>query len=44
VKPVPIKYKNLPPKEAIDYFRRKGYALGFDWQDQIEPAPNYDKK
>jgi SPP1 gp7 family putative phage head morphogenesis protein len=23
----------LPPKEAIEFFRRKGYAFGFAWQD-----------
>jgi len=28
-----IKFKNLPPKEAIAYFERKGYALSFAWQD-----------
>lgn len=24
---------NLPPEEAIAWFRRKGYRLGFDWRD-----------
>ncbi|MDR1063061.1 MAG: minor capsid protein [Azoarcus sp.] len=24
---------NLPPKDAIDYFRRKGTHLSWDWQD-----------
>lgn len=23
----------LPPKEAIDYFQQKGYAIGFDYRD-----------
>ncbi|MDE9466877.1 phage head morphogenesis protein [Xenorhabdus bovienii] len=23
----------LPPKEAIDYFQRKGYAIGFNWHN-----------
>jgi len=28
-----IEFKNLPPKEAIAYFEKKGYAIGFDWRD-----------
>lgn len=28
-----IDLKPLPPEEAIDAFRRKGYALTFDWRD-----------
>lgn len=24
---------DLPPKEALDFFRAKGYATGFNWQD-----------
>ncbi len=31
--PDKITYKALPPKEAIDYFRKKGYKIGFDWRD-----------
>jgi SPP1 gp7 family putative phage head morphogenesis protein len=23
----------LPPEEAIEYFRRKGFEIGFDWRD-----------
>lgn len=33
-----LELKPLPPKEAIEYFRQKGYALSFDhrdvWQEQ----------
>lgn len=25
--------KPLPPKEAVDFFRKKGYKIGFHWQD-----------
>lgn len=25
----------LPPKEAVEYFRRKGYRLSFAWQDLL---------
>jgi len=28
-----LKIKPLPPKEAVDYFRKKGYQTGFSWQD-----------
>ncbi|WP_052494012.1 phage minor head protein [Nitrosospira sp. NpAV] len=28
-----IQLKALPPKEAIAYFRQKGYKIGFNWQD-----------
>ncbi len=28
-----IELKALPPKEAIEYFRQKGYQIGFNWQD-----------
>lgn len=28
-----IKLESLPPKEAIEFFRQKGYKIGFDWQD-----------
>ena len=24
---------NVPPQEAIEHFRRKGFAIGFDWRD-----------
>jgi len=30
---VEIDLQPLPPAEAIEYFRRKGYAIGFDWRD-----------
>ncbi len=28
-----IELKALPAKEAIDYFRQKGYLIGFSWED-----------
>lgn len=28
-----IAFKLLPPAEAIDYFRQKGYRIGFDYRD-----------
>lgn len=28
-----IRLEALPPREAIEYFRQKGYAIGFNWQD-----------
>lgn len=28
-----IELKPLPPQEAIEFFRQKGYAIGFDWRD-----------
>ncbi|MBF0249954.1 MAG: minor capsid protein [Alphaproteobacteria bacterium] len=28
-----IEFHNLPPKEAVAYFERKGYAVSFAWQD-----------
>lgn len=28
-----IDLKALPPAEAVDYFRKKGYRLSFDWRD-----------
>lgn len=31
--PDPISFKPLPPKESVDYFRKKGYKIGFDWRD-----------
>jgi SPP1 gp7 family putative phage head morphogenesis protein len=31
--PMALEFKNLPPKEAIAAFERKGYTFGFDWQD-----------
>lgn len=31
--PGKLQLKPLPPKEAIDYFRKKGYKIGFDWRD-----------
>lgn len=26
-------YQSVPPREAIDHFRAKGYIFGFDWRD-----------
>lgn len=31
-----IEFHNLPPKEAVAYFTRKGYAIGFSWQDILK--------
>lgn len=28
-----IRLEALPPREAIEFFRQKGYAIGFNWQD-----------
>lgn len=28
-----IELKALPPKEAIEFFRQKGYLIGFTWED-----------
>jgi hypothetical protein len=28
-----INLKALPPEEAIEYFRQKGYKIGFSWED-----------
>lgn len=28
-----IQFKPLPPKEAIEFFRSKGYKIGFGWED-----------
>lgn len=28
-----IRLEALPPEEAIEFFRQKGYAIGFDWRD-----------
>ncbi|WP_137971876.1 phage minor head protein [Pseudomonas sp. F(2018)] len=37
-----IELRPLPPKEAVEYFRQKGYAIGFDhrdvWQSQHQAA------
>lgn len=30
---MPIKLQALPPREAIEFFRQKGYRIGFDWRD-----------
>jgi len=30
--PAPV-LKSLPPKEAVEFFRKKGYAIGFSWRD-----------
>lgn len=39
----PIELKPLPPREAIDYFRSKGFKPGFAWQDvwQTEHAKSF---
>lgn len=39
----PIALKPLPPAEAIEYFRSKGFKLGFAWQDvwQTEHAKSF---
>ncbi len=31
---------NLPPKKAIEFFRKKGYAVSFAWQDQWNEEHN----
>lgn len=28
-----IKFRPLPPEEAVSFFQKKGYAIGFDWRD-----------
>lgn len=28
-----LKLQALPPREAIEFFRQKGYKIGFDWRD-----------
>ena len=28
-----ISFQTLPPKDAIEFFKSKGYAIGFNWQD-----------
>ncbi|MCM2318070.1 MAG: phage minor head protein [Pseudomonas sp.] len=37
-----IELKTLPPREALEFFRQKGYAIGFDyrdvWQQQHQAA------
>ncbi len=37
-----IEFQALPPQEAIEYFRQKGFAIGFDyrdvWQEQHQAA------
>lgn len=30
--PQPV-FRSLPPKEAVEWFRKKGYAIGFSWRD-----------
>lgn len=39
---MPIELKPLPPKEAIEFFRQKGYQIGFDhrdvWQQEHQAA------
>lgn len=31
-----IELKPLPPKEAVKHFRRKGFTVGFSWEDVWE--------
>ena len=33
-----VDFKALPPAEAIEFFRRKGFPVGFDWQDFLAAA------
>ena len=28
-----FEFKKFPPADAIEYFRQKGYAIGFSWED-----------
>lgn len=39
---MPLELKPLPPKEAIEFFRQKGYQIGFDhrdvWQQEHQAA------
>lgn len=35
--PEAIELKPLPPAEAVDFFQKKGYKIGFDWRD-VEKA------
>lgn len=35
--PETIELKPLPPKEAVEFFQKKGYKIGFDWRD-VEKA------
>lgn len=28
-----VEYKALPPQEAVEFFKSKGYKFGFDWRD-----------
>lgn len=28
-----VKFSPMPPKEAVNFLKSKGYALGFDWRD-----------
>lgn len=34
--PEPVTLKPLAPKEAVDFFQKKGYKVGFNWQDVWE--------
>lgn len=36
-----IELKSLPPKEAIAYFRAKGYKISFDWRDMAAEDHSY---
>ena len=36
-----IEFKPLPPKEAIQYFRDKGYQQTFDWRDMWQEEHAY---
>ena len=39
--PEPIQLQALPPKEAIDLFRKKGYKIGFNWRDVAKQEHAY---
>jgi hypothetical protein len=28
-----LEFKLLPPAEAIEFFRQKGFLIGFSWED-----------
>lgn len=32
---------NLAPKKALEFFRKKGFAVSFDWQDQFNEEHNH---
>ena len=36
-----IEFKPLPPRRAIDYFRKKGYKTTFDWEEMAKEEHAY---